>query len=440
VKTIKQVTLLLAGLALCAGCGGGSASPTDDAASGQCTTLGQVSFVRTTLQDIYFWYRELPDPNPAGFSSPEQYLEAVRYRTLDSSYSYITGRAASDAFFSESQFIGIGLSYERISETELRVAAAFPDSPAAEAGLARGDFLLVINGKAVADLLRTGEIGTIFGPGEMGVVVDLVWRSFPGGDQRQATLRKRAVTIPTVSETRLVDQDGRRVGYVHFRNFVSPSVAALNAAFGELRAQRADDLVLDLRYNGGGLVSVAQLLGGLIGGVRTSGQVFAEFFHNDKNTRRNSVLRFEAPAASLDLPRLVVITSGASASASEMVINALQPFIPVTVVGDTTFGKPVGQYGFNFCDKVLFPVSFEVRNARGRGDYYQGITADCPAPDDLDHALGDAAEASLAEALHFLRAGRCSTQAAGASRTLAERRTKAPPIPVSDWQRLLGAY
>jgi C-terminal processing protease CtpA/Prc len=434
----KTALASIASLGLACG-GGGSTAPTPTAAS-SCSTLGQVTFVRTTLRDIYFWYQFLPDPDPAGFSSPEAYLEAVRYRPLDTSFSFINSKAEDTAFFSESQFIGIGFSQIRTSETELRIAQVFPDSPASEAGLERGDFLLSVNGKPVAELLRTGEINTIFGPSQIGVMVTLGWRSFRGGVERTATVTKRAVTIPTVSDTRVFDVGGARVGYVHFRNFVTPSTAALNTAFAELGAAGATELVLDLRYNGGGLVSVAQHLGGLIGGTRTNGQVFIEFFHNDKNAFRNSVVRFETPAASLSLPRLVVITTRSSASASEAIINNLRPFISVAVVGDTTFGKPVGQYSFDFCDKVLHPVAFAVRNARGEGDYFGGIPADCAAADDLDHQLGDAAEGSLAEALGYVRRGTCSGQAAGAARVLAVQRGRFPPLAADPWRQLVNAY
>jgi carboxyl-terminal processing protease len=430
-------TLLISALGL--SCGGGASAPTTDATASQCTTLGQVTFVRDNLQNIYFWYQELPNPDPAGFSSPEAYLEAVRYKTLDTSFSYVANKAESDAFFSESQFIGIGLSSQRTGESEMRVAAAFPGSPAADVGLDRGDFLVSINGKAIGDLLRTGEINTVYGPNTVGVTVALTWRSLKSGGERQATIAKRAVTIPTVSETEVITDRGRRVGYVHFRNFVTPSVAALNTAFAQLKTQGAEDLVLDLRYNGGGLVTVAQQVGGLVGGSLTSGQVFCEFFHNDKNTARNNSLRFESLAATLELPRLVVIATRGTASASEAVINGLRPFIPVTVVGDTTYGKPVGQYGFDFCDKTLYPVAFAVRNAKGEGDYFSGIPADCPAADDLDHALGDRGEASLAEALDYLRTGSCSGRAALAARAHARRRITAPPIPEEGWQQLIGA-
>jgi C-terminal processing protease CtpA/Prc len=442
---LKRSCLAVLPLILNLSCGGGSESPSgptgtaSPGATGSCSTTGQVTFVRDTLQNIYFWYKELPTPALSGFSSPEAYLEAVRYKPLDTSFSYITGKAESDAFYSDSQFIGLGFSMSRTGESEIRFAAVFPDSPASEAGLLRGDYLLSVAGKPVADLIRTGEINTIFGANTVGVTVDLSWRS-PGGSARAATLRKRLVTIPTVSDTRVIAQGNQRVGYIHFRNFVQPSVSALNTAFTQLQAEGANELVLDLRYNGGGLVSVAQQLGGLIGGVRTAGSVFCEFFHNDKNASRNSIFRFEDPPAALDLSRLVVITTRSSASASEAVVNGLRPFIPVAVVGDTTYGKPVGQYGYDFCDKVLYPVAFQVRNARGEGDYYTGIPADCAAGDDLDHALGDPSEASLAESLAWLRTGSCSGRAAASARAHARARAEFPPLPANGWQQLVGAY
>jgi hypothetical protein len=328
-----------------------SSTPTAD-----CSTLGQVQSVRTTLRDIYLWYKDLPDPSLTGFSSPEAYLEAVRYKALDTTYSYIANKAESDAFFSESQFIGVGISSRQTGPAELRISQVFPGGPAAEAGLARGDYLLAINGRAVGDLIRTGQIDTIFGANQIGVPVTLAWRSLPGAEL-QATITKRLVTIPTVSQTAVFDLPAARVGYVHLRNFVTPSTEALNVAFRALVDAGANELILDLRYNGGGLVSVAQHL------------------------------------------------------------------------------------GYDFCDKTLFPVAFEGRNARGEGGYFDGIPADCAAADDLDHPLGDSGEASLAEALRFLRTGRCSVAAAGVARAQAEREAQiGRGLPKDGWRQLVNAY
>jgi carboxyl-terminal processing protease len=112
----------------------------------------------------------------------------------------------------------------------------------------------------------------------------------------------------------------------------------------------------------------------------------------------------------------------------------------VKVVGDTTYGKPVGQYGFDFCDKVLYPVAFLVTNARGQADYFTGIPADCAAADDVDHALADSHEASLAEALAVLRNGRCSGQAQAARAEIESLRRRVVEIPKDGWRQTLNAY
>jgi carboxyl-terminal processing protease len=405
-----------------------------------CSVIAQNQFVRDALFEYYYWNHELPPVSPVFFPSPEAYLEAVRYRPLDLTYSYIANRAEQESFFSESQFIGLGISTQ-FNGTEMRVSQVFPDSPASESGLVRGQRILRINGRTIADLNESGLLGTAFGANQEGVSVSLVWQTAAG--ERSATLVKRAVTIPTVSALRLYDVDGKKVGYLNFRNFVQPSFAALDAAFAQLHDAGANELVLDLRYNGGGLVAVAQHLASLIGGARTVDQLFAEFFHNDRHDDLNRTLRFESKPNALGLSRLVVIATRASASASELVINSLRPFIPVVIVGDTTYGKPVGQYSFPFCDKVLNPVSFILRNARGEADFFSGFPADCPAPDDLDHQFGEATEGSLAEAFVYLRTGACTpppATAEGRARTAAARARARAILPTDGWQQLLGAH
>jgi hypothetical protein len=222
-----------------------------------------------------------------------------------------------------------------------------------------------------------------------------------------------------------------------FANFVEPSYAALDAAFAELAAAGLDDLVLDLRYNGGGLVNVAQHLASYVGGARTDGQVFAEFFHNDKNAFRNRLLQFEAKPNQLTLERLIVVTTRASASASELVINALRPFMPVVIIGDTTYGKPVGQYAIGFCDKLLAPVSFSLRNADGHGDFFDGFAPDCAAPDDAAHQLGDPEEGSLKEALAVAETGACTPRPLTPQRKADGQRH---PRRVLGWQSVVNAY
>jgi carboxyl-terminal processing protease len=390
---------------------------------GGCSTLGQNLRTRDILDDLYLWRQYLPDVDPVRFPSPEAYLEAVRYRPLDTSYSYITPKAAHDALFSDSQYIGFGFS-TRATNTEITILQVFPGSPASEAQLARGDRIVAVDGRTIGELTVSGAIDTVFGDaaGGVSVSVDVVTRA---GQSRRVTLEKRMVTIPPVSLTRVYQVNGRIVGYVFFRQFVRPSMAALDEAFAALRQAGATELVLDLRYNGGGLLDVAVRLASLIGDVTLRGQVFATLQHNDRNRDLDETYRFEAVANPLRLSRLVVITTRSSASASELLINGLRPYLPVTVVGDRTFGKPVGQYSIDLCNRVVLPVAFITLNARGEADYFDGIAADCIAADDAGHELGAVEEASLAEALTVIRTGNCNPANAGA-RSLRRMPLRAP--------------
>ena len=401
-----------------------------------CTTTSQNVWLRDYLDTVYYWYRNLPsNVSPASFNSPEAYLEAVRYRPIDNYFSYIQSAAASNAFFSDSQAIKYGFT-NQTSASDILVLQVWPDSGAADAGLSRGDRIVEINGTSVTALVANGTLSTAFGPDVVGQQASIVFVT-TSGERKSAVMTKRLATIPTVSVTRLFEVEGRRVGYVMFNNFVQPSTAALNDAFASLQTAGVNDLVLDLRYNGGGLVSVAQHLASLIGGVRTNGQPAFNYIHNDKiGPRENKVVSFTNPDYALNLDRLFVIATRSTASASELVINSLKPFMPVTVIGYATYGKPVGSYLQPFCDKVLSAVAFSIKNANSEGDYFDGIPADCQAPDDASHQLGDAQEGSLAEALTFIRTGACTPRTAEQSRAL---RIRPQGLRLVGWEALINA-
>ena len=375
-----------------------------------CDTSGKNLRTHDLMEANYLWYNRMPPVDPVRYDSPEAYLDAVRYRPIDSSFSWITSRDSFETLFRSSQGVGVGI-LTAVRGSELRVLQVFPDSAGADAGLSRGDRIVEINEQRVARLIGDGQTGSFFGSADDGLDLDLTFVDVTG-TRRSAHIVKRAYTIPTVSHTRVFTAGNRRVGYIFLRNFVEPTYEALDSAFAQLANERIDDLVLDVRYNGGGLVKVAQHLASYIGGVRTQGQVFAEYVHNDKQSAHNEVIRFEEKPRVAAFERLIVIATRSSASASELVINALRPFMPVIVIGDRTYGKPVGQYVFTFCDKALAPVSFTLRNANGEGDFFDGFAPDCRAADDPEFTLGDPDEASLKEALVYAATGACTPRPA----------------------------
>ncbi len=416
----------VAALALLAACGGGSDGPVavPPPPPDACGDDAQKQFVLDVMRDIYFWVDELPagvDPN--AFATAEDLLAALLFTPLDR-FSFIGDAATEDAFFSDSQFIGVGVGLTTRGD-QVFVTQVFGDGPAAASGLARGDELLVVNGIAVPDALAGDGISAAFGPNEIGVTVTLRARDL-AGLETDYVLFKDLVTIEPVPASGILDLDGRAVGYVAFRDFVDPAFDALDAAFDQLAAAGITELVLDLRYNGGGLLSVSEYLGDLLAGG-LAGQLYYSRRHNAANANFDETRRFVARNNALTLSKLVVITTGGTASASELVINGVTPYLDVTLVGDTTFGKPIGQYGYEFCGKILRPASFALENSLGSSDYFDGFDPDCAATDDLTRPLGDAQEAMLAEALDVLRNGTCTTPFA--TTPLAGNAKRTVPLP-----------
>ena len=374
-------------------------------------------FVLATMQAVYFWADKLPQVDLARFDTPDDLLDSLRYMPdlFDRGFSSISTVVAEQQFFGAGQFFGFGYDPQLGEDGRLRIAQVFA-GPAREAGLERGFEILAIDGRTVADLIATRELGAILGPPERGVVRQFTVMNREG-EQLEISMEKDVVTIDPVPVTVILNRQGDRpVGYVNLRTFISPSLPALDTAFAELLAADVRDVVLDFRYNGGGLVSVAQHLGNLLGGKIAEGEVFSETRFNPQNGISNTVTRFSNDRnRGLDLERLVFITSRETASASELVINAMFPHVEVKLVGQDTFGKPVGSNGFRFCDKILRPITFETVNSLGEGQYFSGLPATCAAQDDLGFVFGDPREESLAVALAYLETGACpsATSVAG---------------------------
>jgi C-terminal peptidase prc len=413
---------------IAAGCGGSSGSG-GQSAGGSCTVLEQNQIILEIMQDIYLWNDRLPTVDPADFSSPEAYLQALL--VPEDEFSFITSAAADDAFFGDSQFAGIGFQSRQPGDGTVRVVDVFEGSPADRGGLARGDSIVAVEGRPIEEILAEEGFSASLGPPTVGTTVRLDWIDVTG-QAFSAVFTKEIVTIPPVSAASVIDTATGKTGYFLFRNFVEPGVPALNQVFADLIDAGIDELVIDLRYNSGGLLSVLEVLANLIGGEITQSQIMYSLVYNDDNAFRNETRFFSNVTNAADLTRVVIITTGSTASASEMVINALRPFIEVVLIGDTTFGKPVGQLGFVFCEKILRPVSFRTVNAVGDSDFFDGFAPDCVAEDDIDTALGDPAETSLSEALAYLQTGSCSV--AGKSAASAARAPKPTRVGRPRWR------
>ena len=401
----------------------------------ECSTIGQNRFVYDVLDQWYFWNDTLPNVDPDSFSSPDALLETLVANAPEvDRFSYITEQASSEAFFERGEFDGLGFTSRNINN-QLILALVFTGSPADQAGLERGFEIVSVNNIDVATTLAAGN-NVNFGASTLGEIVDIEYKNL-AGDIFETTIIKDTLSIDTIPVSSIIDNNGVATGYLHFYTFIEPSSAALANAFAELNSANISELIVDVRYNGGGLVSVAEYLAGLIGGTSTDGEVLADQLHNAQRAADNDrTIRFADQTNALDLDRVVFITAGGTASASELVINGLRPFLNVVLVGDTTFGKPVGQYGFDFCGNTLFPVAFETLNANFVGEYYDGLVVDCPAGDDLFSELGNVNESSLAEALNYLDSGSCSTALTAAKTSKMQSDEKSKSAVIQQWKAI----
>jgi carboxyl-terminal processing protease len=262
---------------------------------------------------------------------------------------------------------------------------------------------LKINGTTVN---RNSDFVSLLGDNKAGVTNQFTFES-PEGKQETFTVAKREVKINTVLYADTVSVGNELAGHIVFEGFIGPSVLELDSVFNFFAGQHISDLILDLRYNGGGSLGVALYLSSLIAGNKVGSQVFAKLENNNKHTDQNETMKLDSLPNLLNLNRIFILTSRGTASASEMVVNCLKPYIDVKLIGDTTYGKPVGMYTFTMkgSDLAFVPICFRLLNADGQGNYFNGIPVDIPAMDDFALGFGDPKEAGFHAALYYIENG-----------------------------------
>jgi len=375
-----------------------------------CSVLAQNQYAKALMQDVYLWADTVPDIDPARFSGPGAVVAAMRNQDFDH-WSGVSSAAPRRNFFDKGEFFGVG--YQALSDTAgaIRLSFVHPGSPAALAGMSRGDTLLEINGKTIAEIAGASLWGTIEGPNEKGFALTYKVRRSTGAVVELVVL-KDTVVVRTVAVSSVIQQGEDKIAYLLFTGFLGTSERDLREAFAELRPLGITKLILDLRYNGGGFVSVATDLASLIVGPPGEGKPFSILAHNKNHSAEDTVTSLRKEAEALTGSHLVALTGPGTASASELLLNGLKPFMDVKLVGASTHGKPVGGSAWTHCEQAISPITFRTLNGEGTGDYFGGIKADCAVPDDLEHPLGDPEEARMKAALALLRGEACPAQPA----------------------------
>jgi carboxyl-terminal processing protease len=298
----------------------------------------------------------------------------------------------------------IGVTKMRLEADGHIILQVSPKSPAAEAGLQRGDKVIVVGGVRMTDL--DNETLTKFG--SKPISVDYISRD---GAIKSVVVRRNDHPSPFVWAPLSFDVAGKKVGYVAYDQFDPQADSALVSAMQTLAEKNLSELILDLRYNPGGDVPVLDKVAAML--VSKDG-VEKLAYRYEKRNRFNYDTEDRYFAAASLRPvaapsRLIVITSEHSCSASEALIQILQPYMQVVTIGSKTCGKHVGGTVYPRPSAELRLITFRLHNARGEAVSPEGIEPTCAAEDDVRFPRGDPRESSLAEALFFIRSGHCST-------------------------------
>jgi len=403
-------------------------------------------WVRAWIDELYLWYREVPDPDADDYADPISYFDVLKTPATTTSgapkdrfhFTYPTD--AWEALSLRGVEPSYGVTWAIVAaQPPRRVIAAYnqPGSPAAAASVGRGVEVLSVDG---VDLINGSDVAALNAgllPAGVGETHTFEVLDAGAAAPRTVSLTSTTVEIAPVQNVSVVETPTGRVGYLTFTDHIATAESELVDAIGQLAAGGGvSDLVLDLRYNGGGYVAIASQVAYMIAGPkRTDGKTFERIVFNDKYPSRNPVtgqpltpvpfidttLGFSTtanqPLPGLGLRRVFVLTGPGTCSASESLVNGLRGIdVEVIQIGATTCGKPFGFYPQDDCGTTYFSIQFQGVNAKGFGDYTDGFVPGsaepagipgCVVADDFSRALGDPAEARFQAALAYRESGAC---------------------------------
>ncbi|MBL8551067.1 MAG: peptidase [Hyphomonadaceae bacterium] len=413
------------------------------------STLIENFWLRSWTNETYLWNTEVTDRDPGGYSSRLDYFAVLKTTARTNS-----GKDKDQFHFSQTteEYLrqrnsapspGYGAYYTALSNSvprDYRIQYTEPNSPASQ--LVRGSKILSVDGADLVNATSQSAINTL----NAGLFPSAVGQSHvfvvqePSGTQRTVTLVSANVSEKPVNRTQVLSTPSGPVGYVFLTTF-SPfsSEREIAETITQMKGAGVRDLVLDLRYNGGGLLAVAsQLSYAIAGAARTGGRTFERLEFNAAAGSRNPVtgeantpqpfqstgLGFSLTNGTrldtLDLGRVYILSTADTCSASESVINALRGIdVDVVLIGGATCGKPYGFYPTDNCGQTYYSIQFRGVNNKGFGDYADGFIAQnsgaafgvripgCDVPDDLLRELGNASEGLLAAALQYRETGTC---------------------------------
>ena len=404
-------------------------------ATTDCSVPSINRWVYRNMLDYYLYADFVPEVDPESFDSTIELIRELRFNELDP-FSNVQGAIEQNEFSETGIDFGFGQRWLRDSQGNLRIARVYDDSPFGRAGIQRGDTIVSINNESINDLTNA-RFFELTGDRDNRIVSNWEVIKADTGVTEFIPVTIGEFTANTVLHVDTFTNDfvDGAIGYLAFESFIRTSEDDLNVAFGQLASDNVTELVLDLRYNSGGLISIAQRLASQIAGPSIDGQTLVSYRYNEKYPQADFDFLGINAVPSLGLDRVIVITSGATASSSELVINSLRPYMEVVTIGSRTTGKTLISQRRTFCGINLNAMEADGVNVNGVS-VSGGIAADCFAADDLTRDFGiDAAgdvEGMLGASLDYISDGTCVVDPVFAKRSdTTAQFTDSSPLPAT---------
>ena len=396
------------------------------------------NWIRSWSHETYLWYDELPDIDPATVNNPIEYFNKMKTSAktengLPKDRFHYAENAQELNEYSETGVLvgyGVAISINKTPPRKAIIVYSEPDSIAAQNNIKRGTEITSVNGEMIADGNWNALSAGLF-PSELGESHTFEIKD-PNKLTRKVEIRSTQINEKPVHTDKVIMQDDQKIGYVLLNSFyIATAEKQLIDTIENFSKENIDELVLDLRYNGGGIISLSADLGAMIAGESAVGDVFTELTYNDKLSIENSIYNFSSTSSSnltvakgtrlptLDLQRVYILSTNETASASEYLINGLRGIdFEVVLIGGKTTGKPYGWEDTENCGTIYSTIQFKGKNAKGFSDYIDGFVpsaedngrdqvSGCSVSDDLNHLLGDKNEKMLATALYHIKNNEC---------------------------------
>lgn len=410
-RRLGGICLLSAMLSACSGGSGGAEIEGGEIRNAEigatavtdCSVASINRWVDAEMRDTYIYYNEVPFLNLDEYTDPSMLVRDLR--VSPDIYSSVVDQARDEEIISNSSVTRFGFWLQQASDGRQHFASISGNSPMENAGIQRGDELIAINSVAIDEI--SDDQWREFVVGDLDEELTAVFTVRSGTSApADFTVTKTTYTESTVPNYGTYEQTSNAVGYMQVTAFRGTTTEEIDTAVQSLAEAGISELILDLRYNGGGFTSVARQLASQIAGTAFVGEVYSRRVFNDKYSDFNRDFFIEPQTLNLDLSRLIVLTTPATASASETLANGLAPLIDVVVIGSRTEGKPFTSVAQDFCGKRINAMSTITTNGVNES-VLGGMVPTCEVRDDFLAPTDSTSDALTGAAFNFIQSGAC---------------------------------